>query len=282
MRLDFMELSITKSPSHAPSSCSLEQPAYRPDSMGTAAIDSEMRRRFEEAERTSVGDTALGRPALRASEDLLRAHFSSEIGRSRTPLENPHVEPRISETQRERAVPAAVLLAIVLREREPMLLVTQRHRGISYPGHWVFPGGRSDPSDSSPVDTALREAEEEIGLDRACVDVIGRLGDYFSHSGFRIAPTVAFVRPPFELTPQPGEVEAIAEIPLSRVLDSSSYFLYQFPNNNERAHFALNTQTEDIMLTGVTASICIGLYSQLLKTHEFESNELRAIADPPR
>ena len=236
--------------------------------MSTGKIDSEMRRRFETAERTRVSDTTLGRPALRPSEDSLRAHFSSAIGRAQVALENPHIEPRISDAQRARAVPAAVLLAIVLRDEGPMLLITQRHQGISYPGHWVFPGGRADPSDSTPIDTALREAEEEIGLDRARVDVLGRLGDYYSHSGFKIAPTVAFIHPPFELTPRPGEVEAIAEIELARVLDSSSYFLYQFSNNKERAHFALNTETEDIMLTGVTASICIGFYSQLLKTHE--------------
>ena len=235
--------------------------------MSAGAIDPEMRRRFEAAEKTRVGDTPLRQPALRPSPQSLRAHFASEIGRAQSPLENPHLEPRVSEAQRASAMPAAVLIAVVLREPEPTVLVTQRHHGISYPGHWVFPGGRSDPKDATPLDTALREAEEEIGLDRARVEVLGRLGDYVSHSGFCIAPTLALVRPPLELTPQPGEVEAIAEIELSRVLDSSSYLLYRFQQRGERAHFALDTGTEGIMLTGVTVSICIGLYSELLKTH---------------
>jgi 8-oxo-dGTP pyrophosphatase MutT (NUDIX family) len=239
--------------------------------MSAGTVDSEMRRRFEAAKRTRVSDTALMRPALRPSERSLRAHFASEFGRAEVPLENPHIEPKITAAQRTRAVPAAILLAIVLREDGPKVLVTQRHHGISYPGHWVFPGGRSDPGDATSLDTALREAEEEIGLHAARLDVLGRLGDYVSHSGFRIAPVVALAHPPFDLTPHPREVEAIAEIDLFRLLDSSSYFLYQIPDHDERTHFALNTGTDDIMLTGVTASICIGLYAELLRTHETET-----------
>jgi len=235
-------------------------------------VDSAMRRRFEAAEKIRVGDTALRRPAVRVSEGSLRAHFDREAASARSELVNPHVEPRISEAQRARAVPAAVLLAIVLREREPTVLVTRRHEGISFPGHWVFPGGRADAEDATPLDTAVREAEEEIGLDPERVEVLGRLGDYVSHSGFRIAPAIALVRPPFELTPHPGEVDAIAEIALSRVLDSASYFLYRFPERPDRAHFALDVAAEStgegVVLTGVTVSLCIGLYGSLLATHE--------------
>ena len=233
--------------------------------MRAGAIDPEMQRRFEASEKVRIGETRLRRPALRPSEESLRAHFASEVGRAKQRLENPHVEPRVTDAERASAVPAAVLVAVVLREPEPTVLVTKRHHGISYPGHWVFPGGRSDPRDATPRETALREAKEEIGLDGAHVEVLGRLGDYVSHGGFCIAPTVALVHPPIELTPQPGEVEAIAEIPLSRVLDSSSYLLYRFEGRQDRAHFALDA--DEILLTGVTASVCIGLYSELLKTH---------------
>jgi 8-oxo-dGTP pyrophosphatase MutT (NUDIX family) len=230
-------------------------------------IDPEMRRHFEEAEKIPVAETALRRPPLRASAGSLRDHFASPVGRAQTPLENPHVEPRVSQALRARAVPASVLIAVALREPEPTVLVTRRHHRISSPGHWVFPGGRAEPGDATPLETALREAEEEIGLDRRRVEVLGRLGDYVSHGGFRIAPTVALVRPPFELVAQPGEVEAIAEIGLSRLLDSSSYFLYRFRHRSDHAHFALEAPPSDILLTGVTASICIGLYSELSKTH---------------
>jgi 8-oxo-dGTP pyrophosphatase MutT (NUDIX family) len=235
--------------------------------MSAGAINPEMRRRFDSAEKVRVGDTDLRRSALRPSETTLRAHFKSSIWEAAVELENPHVEPKITAAERARATPASVLIAIVLRDSEPTVLVTQRHQRISYPGHWVFPGGRADADDSTPIETALREAEEEIGLDPSRVEILGRLGDYYSHSGFRIATTVALVRPPFELTPHPGEVEAIAEIELARLLDSSSYFLFRFPDRQDRAHFALDAKGEEILLTGVTASLCIGLYAELLKTH---------------
>jgi len=196
-------------------------------------VDSEMRRRFDDAEKIRIGETSLARPPLRPNAASLRSHFESRVGLTPVELENPHVEPRVTNADRAKAVPASVLIAIVLREHEPTILLTQRHHGISFPGHWVFPGGRADPRDASPVETALREAEEEIGLDRRHVEVLGRLGDYVSHSGFRVAPTVALVHPPFELTPQPGEVEAIVEVPLSRIVDSSSYFIFRFQTRKD-------------------------------------------------
>lgn len=235
--------------------------------MAADTVDLEMRRRFDEAEKIRIGETALARPPLRPTATSLRAHFTGDVGRNPCELENPHVEPRVGLSDRANAVPASVLLAIVLREHEPTILLTKRHHGISFPGHWVFPGGRSDPQDASPIETALREAEEEIGLDRRHVEILGRLGDYVSHSGFRVVPTVALVHPPFELTPQPGEVEAIAEVELSRLVDSASYFLFRFQNRMDRAHFAMDTHDENLMLTGVTVSIAIGFYGELLKTH---------------
>jgi 8-oxo-dGTP pyrophosphatase MutT (NUDIX family) len=235
--------------------------------MSRDAIDPEMRRRFAEARKTRVGDTGLRRPALRPRERSLRDHFQSDVGRACNPLDNPHLEPRVSAAERAKATPASVLIAIVPRDPEPTVLVTQRSQTISYPGHWVFPGGRADPGDTSPLHTALREAEEEIGLDPSRLEVIGRLGDYVSHSGFRIAPTVAILRPPFELKIQPREVASVREVELRLLLDSSSYFLYRFQNREDHAHFALDIEGDDILLTGITASICIGLYSELLKTH---------------
>lgn len=235
--------------------------------MTAKPVDAEMQRHFDEAEKIRIGETPLARPALAPTAASLRAHFESAVGRAAVELVNPHVEPRVSRRDRSQAIPASVLVAIVLREEEPTVLLTQRHADISFPGHWVFPGGRADPEDATPIETALREAEEEIGLHRDHVEVLGRLGDYVSHSGFRVVPTVALVHPPFELTPEPSEVEAIAEVGLTRLLDSSSYFLFRFQNRRERAHFAMDTEAGDLLLTGVTVSIAIGLYGELLKTH---------------
>ncbi len=94
--------------------------------MSTGASDPEMRRRFDEAEKIRVGETQLRRPTLRATEETLRAHFSSGISRGDIELENPHVEPRVTDEERARAVPASVLIAVVLRDRVPTVLFTQR------------------------------------------------------------------------------------------------------------------------------------------------------------
>ena len=231
------------------------------------AIDEEMRRRFEAAEKTRIADGPLRRPALRPDAASLRAHFGGPVGRAAGELANPHVEPRVTAEDRARAAPASVLIAIVLREPSPTVLLTQRHPEISFPGHWVFPGGRPEPGDVDPERTALREAHEEIGLDLDRVEVLGRLGDYVSHSGFRIAPTVALVRPPIELRPQAGEVDAIAEIELARLLHPADYFLFRLPGREQYAHFAFEAPEHGVMLTGVTVSILIGLYGELLRTH---------------
>lgn len=230
------------------------------------AIDPEMRRRFEAAEKIRLHETPLRRPALRPTAESLRAHFAAREDAAPAPLENPHVEPRVAPEARERAVPSSVLIPIALREERPTVLVTQRHHDISFPNHWVFPGGRSDAGEP-PLETALREAEEEIGLARERIEVLGRLGEYVSHSGHRIVPVVGLVHPPFTLRAQPGEVVAIDEIPLPDLLRPDSYFLFRFRDRPDRAHFALEASPGGPMLTGVTVSLAIGLYAALLESH---------------
>lgn len=206
----------------------------------------------------------LQHPPLRIDVDGLVAHFRSDRAHLRPPLRNPHHEPRVSDAQRRTATPAAVLIPIVARPGALGVLLTRRHEQISFAGHICFPGGRCDAGDAGPVDTALREAEEEIGLDRSAVRVVGRLGDYVSHSGFCIQPVVGVVAPPLDLTPAPGEVDAIFEVPLDRVLDARSYRLRGSTWAEGRAHFSF--EHEGAIVAGPTVSLMIGLYEELLAT----------------
>lgn len=117
-------------------------------------------------------------------------------------------------------VPASVLLPIVAREAGPTLLLTQRTAHLTDHGGQVsFPGGRAEPTDASPIETALREAEEEIGLGRRHVEVIGILPDYFTGTGYRVTPVVSLVHPPFELRRDPFEVAEIFEVPLEFLMN---------------------------------------------------------------
>ena len=120
--------------------------------------------------------------------------------------------------------PAAVLVPIVLRQPEPTLLLTRRTDHLHHhPGQVSFPGGRVEEHDRSPIDTALRETEEEIRLLRQHVELLGCLPQYHTGTGFDVTPVVGVVTPPFELVPDEFEVAEVFEVPLSFLLDVSNH-----------------------------------------------------------
>ncbi|HWW68634.1 MAG TPA: CoA pyrophosphatase, partial [Duganella sp.] len=120
--------------------------------------------------------------------------------------------------------PAAVLIPLVLRENGLTILLTQRNPDLTdHPGQVSFPGGRAEAYDADAVDTALRESEEEIGLARAHVDIIGTMPDYYTGTGYRVTPVVGLIAPPFELQPDPSEVAEIFEVPLAFLMDGMNH-----------------------------------------------------------
>ncbi|PWC32398.1 CoA pyrophosphatase [Azospirillum sp. TSO35-2] len=118
---------------------------------------------------------------------------------------------------------AAVLVPLVDRPEELTVIFTQRTATLSaHAGQISFPGGRMEPEDERPEDTALRETAEEIGLERGRIEIVGRLDTYVTRTGFRVTPVVGVVTPPFILTPDPTEVAEVFEVPLSFILDPSN------------------------------------------------------------
>ena len=118
---------------------------------------------------------------------------------------------------------AAVLLPLVMRG-ELTLLLTERSTSLStHSGQIAFPGGRTDATDQDAVDTALREAQEEIGLPRHHVEVLGTLPTYVTGSAFIITPVVALVKPGFQLQPNPGEVADVFEVPLRFLMNPAHH-----------------------------------------------------------
>jgi 8-oxo-dGTP pyrophosphatase MutT (NUDIX family) len=115
---------------------------------------------------------------------------------------------------------AAVLIPVVAHAQEPTLLFTQRTTHLrSHSGQVAFPGGRAEPGDASAEFTALREAEEEIGLNPSGVEVLARLPDYRTRTGYRVTPVVGLLTPPLSLTRDPHEVAEIFEVPLAFLMD---------------------------------------------------------------
>lgn len=120
--------------------------------------------------------------------------------------------------------PAAVLVPVVDRPGGATMLLTKRTETLkSHPGQVAFPGGRVDPEDASIEAAAMREADEEIGLKAEFIEVVGRLSDYYSGSGFKITPVLSVVRPGFVLTINPDEVEEAFEVPLAFLMDAANH-----------------------------------------------------------
>ena len=125
-------------------------------------------------------------------------------------------EPRFMD---RRPANAAVLIPLVMHD-ELHVLLTQRTTTLStHSGQIAFPGGRLDDTDASPSAGALREAQEEIGLAPERVEVLGSLPEYITGSAFTVTPVVGLVRPGFELVPNPHEVDAVFEVPLSFLMN---------------------------------------------------------------
>jgi 8-oxo-dGTP pyrophosphatase MutT (NUDIX family) len=125
-----------------------------------------------------------------------------------------------TEGREAASTAAAVLIPVVAHAQGLTLLFTQRTTHLrSHSGQVAFPGGRAEPGDASAEFTALREAEEEIGLAPASVEVLARLPDYRTRTGFRVTPVVGLVTPPLSLTPDPHEVAEIFEVPLAFLMD---------------------------------------------------------------
>ena len=158
---------------------------------------------------------------------------------------------------------AGVLVPIIAHAGGLTVLFTQRTASLrSHSGQVSFPGGRAEPTDPSIEFTALRETEEEIGLPARRVEVLARLSEYFTRTGYRVTPVVGLIQPPLELVPDAREVDEVFEVPLDFILDEA---------NHRRATRELNGRTVGYYVIehngrtiwGATAGMLINLYRQL-------------------
>ena len=167
------------------------------------------------------------------------------------------------EVSDDDLVPASVLFGIVLRENGPSVLLTQRTAHLKdHAGQISFPGGRAEPQDASPADTALRETQEEIGLSSSHIEIIGYLPEYCTSTGFRITPVVAVITPPFELSPDSFEVAEVFEVPLSFLLNLANHQQHTAYHHGKLRHYTAMPYGE-YFIWGVTAGIIVTLAEAL-------------------
>ena len=208
------------------------------------------------------------------TSDLKAAPFSAEDFRLRAAIDRgPHEEydygdhrfnpghPRVTGPRQLRD--AAVLIPVVDHGPEASVILTKRAEKLtSHSGQVAFPGGRIDPTDVSPEAAALREAEEEIGLDPDHVEIIGRIPDYVSGSGYRIAPVLSIVRPGFTLSINEHEVDAAFEVPLRFLMDPANH-AQSSREFNKRVWVYYDMPYGGQRIWGVTAGIIRTLYERL-------------------
>ncbi len=161
--------------------------------------------------------------------------------------------------------PAAVLVPVVRRNDALTVLFTRRTAHLhDHAGQISFPGGRTEPEDSSPRDTALRETAEEIGLAPGHVEILGHLADYTTVTGYRVTPVVGLVSSPFELTLDDFEVAEVFEVPLAFLLDPANHqrnlLLYE---GRERHYYAMPYGPHYIW--GATAGMLMNFYAFLTR-----------------
>jgi 8-oxo-dGTP pyrophosphatase MutT (NUDIX family) len=217
-------------------------------------------------------------PMTRTGVDTLSAAEFFDRGRMRLGFDvppallDPDIIPESGDSGTDRMLeiiareqpirPAAVLIPVV-EHPEPTVLLTQRSLHLSsHAGQIAFPGGKIDATDASPLDAALREAEEEVGLDRSFVEPIGYLDVYGTAFGFRILPTLARVRPGFQLSINQGEVDDAFEVPLAFLMNPVNHQIHakEF-RGMERTYYAMPFAERYIW--GATAGILRLLYERI-------------------
>ena len=177
--------------------------------------------------------------------------------------------------------PAAVLIPIVAHSK-PTVLLTQRAAHLNdHAGQIAFPGGKIDAIDASPLDAALREAHEEIGLSRDFIDPIGYLDLYGTGVGFRILPTVARVKPGFELRICEAEVDDVFEVPLEFLMDPANHQIHSKDFRGlPRSYYAM--PFADRYIWGPRREFCACFMSGFILHDPSGSHRSRNFSDPVR
>ena len=190
-------------------------------------------------------------------------------------LIDPNIIPRTGDHGNDRMLeivareqpvrPAAVLIPVV-DHHEPTVLLTQRSPHLSnHAGQISFPGGKIEPADASPLETALREADEEVGLHREFIDPVGYLDLYGTSFGFRILPTLARVKPGFDLRVNQAEVDDVFEVPLEFLMNPANHQLHSREFRGvERNYYAM--PYEERYIWGATAGILRVLYERIYRS----------------
>ncbi|SMQ72022.1 NUDIX domain-containing protein [Devosia lucknowensis] len=152
-------------------------------------------------------------------------------------------------------VPAAVLIALVRRPEGHTVLYTERSPDLrAHSGQVAFPGGKIDQSDAGAAAAALREAQEEVGMEPSDATILGYMPSYYTGTNYLIVPVVAEVEPSGPFVPNPGEVHSVFEVPLSRILDVQTYGRFRISRGGKE-HSTWQIDHDGHVIWGITANL---------------------------
>jgi 8-oxo-dGTP pyrophosphatase MutT (NUDIX family) len=212
---------------------------------------------------TEAGFRALARRGLHAgpSDAVFDPRSGIALGPGDWDL-NPELKADLAAMAPPR--PAAVLVPIVLRPELTVLLTERSHDVPSHPGQISFPGGKMETSDATPIDCALREAHEEIGLEADRIEPLGYLDGYRTGTGFQISPVVAFVKPGFQSVLDPREVLEVFEVPLGFLMDTANHQKHSREwRGRQRSFYAM--PYEGRYIWGATAGMLKNMHQRLFQ-----------------
>jgi len=183
-----------------------------------------------------------------------------------TPARGDHdVDPVMRKIAEVRPIRPAAVLVPIIDHPEPTILLTQRAQHLpDHPGQVSFPGGKIEKGDVNPCASAVREAREEIGLDRSHIEPIGYLDLYMTTLGYRIVPVIARVKSGFQLQLNKAEVDATFEVPLAFVMDQTNVQRHSREWQGMMRHYYAITFGERY-IWGVTAGILRNLYDRVYR-----------------
>lgn len=175
-----------------------------------------------------------------------------------------HLNPEFADMVRDNALNrAAVLIPVIDYPGEPAVLLTKRTDKLrTHSGQVAFPGGRIDPEDGDAETAAIRECAEETGIGADHIEIVGRLPDYMTGSGFRISPVLSVVTPGYAIVPNPDEVDAVFEVPFAYLMDEANHQrgsrMFQ-----GRERFYYEMPYGERYIWGITAGIIRLMYERL-------------------
>ena len=169
--------------------------------------------------------------------------------------------------------PAAVMIPLVDTEENGLsvLLTTRTKHLHHHPGQVSLPGGMMDETDGNPIETAIRETREEVGISRQYIDVIGGLDHYPTNTGFIVTPIVGQILPGYSLQPDPFEVDDIFMVPLAFIFDEQNHHQHTYIDRQQpgpqRTGYYYQMDYGDKRIWGVTAAILVNFYKRLKDNH---------------